>query len=448
MTKSFITGLIVLVMVTTLVSAGGRAEGASSADEQETIVVAINNAPWLPGYEGIAAAYERETGIRVDLRVFPFAQLTERARAAAESDRSEFDIITMNNAGSAQFYAAGLLTPLREIDARFTPDSAMINYFYGDRWNANAGYATADGDLLSIPINGNIQIFFYRADLYAQAGLQPPETWADVMNASRVIAGNNPNLFGYANRGQSGTLSVSWDFYPFLRSNGGDVFANAPEDWTVVVNSDAAIEALELYLELAHEHSPPNVSSIGQAEQVALLQSGRLLQTIVVSGAFAQMDDLASSSVVNNIGYTILPRMPGGQHAANVGELVQGIPRNLPQARKEAALKFLEFVTSYDGQVEFGRAGGVPVRTDVYTAPELAGDPAFRYFDAMLRSEPYLISFPRIPEGLQYTDVLERRLNEAISKQLSAREALNLAAEEIYRILDGAGYPTGFTPNN
>lgn len=448
MRKVLITGLMVLVTATAMLSAGGRGETAAPVDDQRTIVVAINNAPWLPGYEGIAAAYERETGIRVDLRVFPFAQLTERARAAAESDRSEFDIITMNNAGSAQFYAAGLLTPLREIDANFTPDPEMINYFYGDRWDAEAGYASADGEFLSIPINGNIQILFYRADLYAQAGLQPPETWDDVMHASRTIAGNDPALFGYANRGQSGTLSVSWDFYPFLRSNGGDVFANAPEDWTVVVNSDEAIEALELYLELAHEHSPPNVSSIGQAEQVALLQSGRLLQTIVVSGAFAQMDDTSSSAVVNDIAYTILPRMPGGQHAANVGELVQGIPRNLPQARKAAALDFLQFVTSYEGQIEFGRAGGVPVRTDVYRAPELAGDPAFRYFEAMLNSEPFLISFPRIPEGLQYTDVLERRLNEAISRQLSAREALNLAAEEIYRILDSAGYATGFSPNN
>jgi multiple sugar transport system substrate-binding protein len=160
------------------------------------------------------------------------------------------------------------------------------------------------------------------------------------------------------------------------------------------------------------------------------------------------MDDPSSSAVANNIGYTILPRMPGGQHAANVGELVQGIPRNLPQARKEAALNFLRFVTSYEGQIQFGRAGGVPVRTDVYSAPELAGDPAFRYLQAMLDSEPYLISFPRIPEGLEYTDVLERRLNEAISRQLTAREALNLAAEEIYRILDLAGYATGFSANN
>lgn len=446
MRKQLLAFALIAFIATSALFAGGRAEDAAvSADN--TIVVAINNAPWLPGYEGIARAYERETGIRVDLRVFPFGQLTERARAAAESDRSEFDIITMNNAGSAQFYAAGVLRPFREIDPGFRPDPAMITYFYGDRWDEERGFATPDGEIMAIPINGNIQIFFYRADLYRQAGLQPPQTWDDVRHASRVIAGNDPNLFGYANRGQSATLSVSWDFYPFLRGMGGSVFANPPEDWTVVVNSDTAIRALELYLDLAHNHSPPNVASIGQAEQIALLQSGRLLQTIVVSGAFAQMDDQTSSAVAGQIEYTVLPRPVDGIHAANVGELVQGIPRNLPDSRQKMALDFLRYVTSYEGQIEFARAGGVPVRTDVYRAPELANDPKFRYFSAMLASEPYLVSFPRIPEGLQYTDVLERRLNEAISRQLTARQALNLAAEEIFQILRDAGYRTGFTPN-
>jgi hypothetical protein len=42
---------------------------------------------------------------------------------------------------------------------------------------------------------------------------------------------------------------------------------------------------------LAKGFSPPGSSNIGQAEQIAMLSSGKLLQTIVVASAFAQVDD-------------------------------------------------------------------------------------------------------------------------------------------------------------
>mgnify|MGYP006273261325 CR=1 FL=1 len=449
MRRTWITVLVLLAATPFLLFAGGEQEESAQGEGEsapaggiDKIVVAINNAPWLPGYEGLAEQYEEETGIEVDIRAFPFTQLTDRARSAAQSDQSEFDVITMNTSGSAQFYSAGLVTPLKEIDPDFELDPAIIEYFHGIRWDPEEGN-TADGAVVALPINGNIQIFYYRADLYEEAGLDPPETWSDVIEASNQIANPDEGLFGYAVRGKRGTLSVSWDFYPFLRGMGGRVFRNPPEDWTVVLNSEEGLAALELYLELANEHSPPNASNIGQSEQIALLQSGRLLQTIVVSGAFANVDDPDRSNVVGDIQYVVLPRPEGGEHAANIGELVQGIPQNLPAERKQAALDFLTYLTSFESQVAFAEFGGVPIRTDVYENSEISDDEKYRYFDATLESEPYLVGFPRIPETIQYTDVLEQRLNEAITGQLTAQEALELAAEEIYQILDDAGYQTG-----
>lgn len=435
---------LALLLAPAMLFAGGAAEEPDG--EIREIIVAINDAPWLPGYEAIAELYEEQTGIRVDLRVFPFGQLTERARAATEAESSEFDIITMNTSGTPQFYQGGLVAPLTDIDPDFEVDPNMIGYFDTMRWDQEAGTNTPDGEVYGLPINGNIQIFYYRSDLYEEAGLDPPETWEDVMEASRQLADPDDGFFGYAVRGQRGTLSVSWDFYPFLTGHGGSIFADPPNDWTVTLNSDEGLAALETYLELAHEHSPPDAANIGQAEQIAMLQADRLLQTIVVSGAFHHMDNPDQSVVVGNVDYTVLPRPAGGEHRANIGELIQGIPHNLPLERQQAALEFLQFLTSFESQVEFARHGGVPVRSDVYEDSELVGDSDFRYFEASQRSEPYLVGFPRIPETLQYTDVLELRINQAISGDLTAEEAIELAAEEIYEILDDAGYDTGFTP--
>lgn len=405
----------------------------------DTLVVAINNAPWVPGFEALAEQYEADTGVEIDLRIFPFAQLNDRARNAVAAPESEFDIITIAELGTAFFYAGDLVVPFTEVDPNFELDPAILEYNGLLRWDEEANFSSPDGQVRALPINGNIQLFFYRQDLYEEAGLEPPETWEDVMNAAEVIAGDDRGLFGYANRGQRSTASVSYDFYPFLRGMGGRIFADPPNDWTVVLDSPEAVAALELYLELADNYSPPNVASIGQAEQIALLTSGNLLQTIVVAGAFADMDNPERSVVPGEMAYTVVPRPVDGVHASNSGVLVQAIPHNLPPERQQAALDFLEYATSFEGQMTFARGGGVPTRQDVYES-ELADDPDFRYLAAMAESAPFVVNRPRIPEANQYQAVLELHLSEAVAGQLSAEEAIRQSAQEIEEIMREAGY--------
>lgn len=413
----------------------------TTASAVDSISIAINEAPWLPGFEALTQEYTEQTGVRVDLRVFPFGQLNERSRSAVTANQSEFDIITMTELGTTFFYAGDLIMPFEELEPNFELDPNILHYNYLTHWDEEVNFGTESGTVRALPINGNIQLFFYRADLYENAGLPAPETWNDVMEAARQIGNPETGFFGYANRGQRGAGSISFDFYPFLTGMGGDIFADPPNDWAVILDSPEALAALELYLELAREYSPPNVASIGQAEQIALLASGQLLQTIVVAGAFADMDDLERSIVPDQVQYAVVPRPENGTHATNTGVLMQGIPRNLPEDRQRAALAFLTWVTGYDAQMSFARGGGVPVRSDVYES-ELADEPEFRYFQAMAESTPYIVNRDRIPEALQYEDVLERRLNEALIGQTAPADALRLAAQEIYELMREAGYDT------
>ena len=74
-----------------------------------------------------------------------------------------------------------------------------------------------------VPINGNIQVLYYRADLYEKAGLKVPQTWDElVANAAKLH--DPPTVYGMVQRGARSASDISYDWMPYLHShNGGDL---------------------------------------------------------------------------------------------------------------------------------------------------------------------------------------------------------------------------------
>lgn len=66
-----------------------------AAQSHPPITILINDSPWLPGFEKLVRAYERETGHRVQLNVTPFSGMLQKSRNAVLSSESEFDIINL-----------------------------------------------------------------------------------------------------------------------------------------------------------------------------------------------------------------------------------------------------------------------------------------------------------------------------------------------------------------
>src|SRR5690606_35591896 len=109
------------------------------------------------------------------------------------------------------------------------------------------------GDLLTVPVNPNITLLFYRADLYAEKGLQVPETWDELLVNAKAL-NNPPDMLGIVQRGARAAIAVSWDYWPYLYSHGGSLFRDEKGgDFFVSLNSPEAQEALNTYITLAKE---------------------------------------------------------------------------------------------------------------------------------------------------------------------------------------------------
>ncbi len=423
------------------------AGGAVHAQKVAPITIVINQSPWFGGFSKAVDAYEKQTGNKVTLDVNPFAGSAEKQRNSVRSSQGQFDILVMNSTWLAEFYHGGFLTPLGEIDPSFKLDPQVLSYDDTAYWDAkNKVNSAKTGALYGVPLNGNIQLLFYRADLYQQAGLKVPETWDQLMaNAQKLH--NPPAIVGMVFRGARSASDISYDWMPYLHSHNGAIFKDERAgDFTVTINSAEARKALDTYVDMAKKVGPPNPGSYGQAQVIQALVTGKAAHGTPVIAAWSQMDDPTKSAVVGKINVAVLPHGAGGKPSPTLGHFIGAIPKNIPKDRQVAALTFLKWFQTAPAQQIVAAAGAPPIRKDVLES-ELSKMPEHRWMKAMVDSAPYPRSMYTVPEGPQIVSVLELRLNQAVIGEKSTVDALNTMATEIQEIMRKGGYKTGKLPD-
>ncbi len=436
--------LMIALMVTMMVAplfAGGRPEadpqpGAAGITRHPEISILINESPWLGAFRQIVELYQRQTGNRVEIVGSPYGALLTRITNSLTAPESEFDIVILDEVWANQFYEGELVAALTDIDPSFSFDSGMLEYNWVTRWDHQLGTNAESGKIYGVPINGNMQIMYYRKDLLAEAGFDPPQTWDDVFRIAEHFY-DPPSMYGMVGRA---TGRPDFGYQAVLHSFDGFLLRYHPEtrDWEVGVNQPAALEALNLWLRLVREYSPQDYASIGQAQMISLMQSGRIPIIYTVTAAAPNFDNPAASTVVGQVGATVVPGPAPGRNAPTTGIQPFSVPANLPPARQQAALAFLKWIIQPDIQLEFGRAGGIVTRQDVWEA--LAQDPKFWWAQAVADSTPYARAQIRVTPGGRIFDVLEGLLRQAVAGDLTPQQTLASAEREIRSIMLDEGY--------
>lgn len=440
------TGLRGIATALSLALATACAPAALAQDKQPPITIVINQSPWFAGFRGAVEAYEAETGNTVNLDVNPFAGSLEKQRAAVRSGESPFDILIINAGFFIEMYEGGFLTPLTDIDAEFKLDPEVYTFddtvFYDSETKL---LDAANGKLMTVPINPNIPLLYYRKDLYDADGLTVPATLEELYD-NAVKLNNPPARYGIVQRGARETFAVTYEFFPYLWGFGGDIFKDAKGgDFSVVINSPESKEALDFWLKLAKDAGHPNTGAQSQADIIQAMLTQKAGHIVVVIAAFAQMDDPNKSAVVDLVDYAVAPAAEGHKPAAPLGHWLGGIPKNIPEAQKKAALAFLDWFQGYDAQVAYAEAGGPPVREDVMRS-DLANEKPYRWMTALADALPNARITFTTKEASEILAVTELRLNQAATGELTSAEAVNTMATEISEIMTRAGYDAPTLP--
>lgn len=440
--------LSVLIIFLLLVSVSSAFAGGSQEQEQEVdvdvsdveshpeISILINESPWLDAFREIVELYEDRTGNSVEIVGSPYQALLTRTTNTLTAPESEFDIVILDEVWTNQFYEGELVADLNDIDPDFSFDSEVLEYDWVTRWDHEIGTNAESGSIYGVPINGNMQILYYREDLLSEAGFDPPETWDELLEIAEHFY-DPPEMYGMVGRA---TGRPDFGLQAVLHSYDGYLAQYDPdsETWDIGINNPEAHDALDMWLRMVQDYSPEDYSSIGQADMISLMQSGRVAMTYTVAAAAPQFDHPQESAVVDNVSATVVPGPEPGEHAPTTGIQPFAIPANLPAEQQEAALAFLEWVIQPDVQVEFGRAGGIVTRQDAWET--LAEDPDFWWAEAVAESSEYAHGQLRVEPGGRIFDELESLIRQVVVGDISNEEMLEQAEEQIRDIMEEAGY--------
>ncbi len=417
------------------VAAGAALSGCGGNDQRVRLTFGSYADPALDILkDDFLPQFEKATGIRTQWVEADFSGWFQKALNDGETKAGAFDIYVMDDLWVPRFAGAGYLANLDQlgfqVDADFVPSALDLGYWPPKSGPRQPGIdPKAKSVLYSLPFISDVQLLFYRRDIYT-AG--PPQAWDDILRMAQQKSDPAKRQYGWVTRGVKGNPIMN-SFFVLLHDFGGNMFG---ENWKVVFNSPQAVEALEFYLSLL-AFEPEGVAEFDSDQEGETLLQGNAFAATMWTGWCHQTDDPARSRVINKIDFAVPPRKVN--RVAKLGLFMAGIAASAPH--KAEALEFLKWLSRSDVQIRFARAGGTPFKMSAFKDEEARK--RSRWLDATLQALTLGVPSPRTSDWSKVEDILGTELNEALLDKGNAKQHLDAAAAEATAFLRSAGYYAG-----
>lgn len=198
----------------------------------------------LARQEAMAAEFEAQTGIAVEVIPVSESQLGTRATAA----------FAANDLPDVIYHPLQYVLPWSEAGILDTgaADEVIEDLGAGTFAPAALGMARYEGDYAAVPVDGWTQMIVYRRDLFEENGLAAPNSYANIVAAIDTLH-SPPDMYGFVAATKVDESFMSQVLEHVFLANG---VSPVRADGSVALDAQATIEVLEFYKALA-EASPP-----------------------------------------------------------------------------------------------------------------------------------------------------------------------------------------------
>ncbi len=409
------------------------------------IRVLVHGDPTFMVMDALKRQFENVIGTQIHQRAFSIDRLHEELLKNAVRKTSRYDIVAVDLPWVGELVEKGILMPLDEAFDLQRLDPAD---FHTAGWKA----AHWGGRAYGVPAQTTPELLFYRKDMFAEAGIEPPATTDDLLAAAEKLHDPIHGRYGIAWNAARGT-ALGHTFLMTLADFGAsilDLEENAggyntdnlhKGGYRVLIDTEKGLAAAE-YLMALLQFSPPGILSMSWYERVRPYAAGNiaLAYGYTLLAPYFELDP--SSPASDQTGYLAHPTGPGASPVAPVGGYVMCIPANIAAERIEPAVEALIAFTSPEAQKLYVQNGSrTNSRYSVGSDPEVRRTSTiFEAVDAMSwRDELQFWPRPPIPEISDIIHICGEELHDMLRGIVSPREALAKAQARADKIITQSG---------
>lgn len=251
------------------------------------------------------------------------------------------DVVFVNNHYTLKYIKAGLLEDL-------TPYVNRADFFE----KALEGFSY-EGKIYAVPRDVSVLVVFYNKDLFRKYSIPfPEEGWSFEQYLKTAQKFKTEGVWGTSFEQDV----IFW--LPYLFSSGASVLSE--DGRTLLINNADALEALQFYADLANRYAVApkksdsasfTMAQLFLQQKLAMQVSGRWLVPKYRSDAEFDWD---------------IAEFPCGKKGSVVNIDASGYAMSKKSKHKQAALKFIEFISSKDSLETLAKSGLiVPARKDI-----------------------------------------------------------------------------------
>lgn len=374
--------------------------------------------------EAIDALIEQFEAENPDITVkhsnFPYAQYRTKVAAAVPAGQGP-DVVQLYYGWLKDYLKADLLVPL---PADAFPQSEVEDEFF-----PIVSAMEVDGAYWGMPTAVRSLALFYNKTLFEEAGLDPdspPATYDEMIEAAKKITQRDGggNLLVAGMTAAPTSQDHHWWREGLIRQFGGQPYSD--DNCTVAYNDDAGRAALQAYVDLFDTYEVTDYGFMDESQ--AAFAAGRA--GMHIDGSFR----LGTFSGVDGLDWAVAPLPSHNGIPSNFASYwVNGISKKAEGEKLEAAVKFLQFITSEDAmQLWVETVGELPARKEAALTDTNRAHPLYGPFIEGLSGAHTTDFYNESAQRQVFLDMIDRIQIGG----MSVADSLAEAAEEEQEILD------------
>lgn len=278
-----------------------------------------------------------------------------------------------------------------------------------------------DGKQFGIPNSFSNVVLIYNKDLFDKAGVSYPTddwTWTEMSEAAKKIRAISADTYGLYR-----PLSFH-EFYKGVKQNGGSLLSEDGKNFTV--NLPQNVETLEIMSDwVTGSNVMPSDAQMGGMGDWDLFKSGRL--GMIVTGIWAFSD------FTDNCDFAWDVAVEPGNTAKATHFFSNAYVVNKETTNPEAAAALAAFLAGSKeaAQIRVDASWELPPVTyqDVLDSYLKVTPPENR--EAVFKSLDYLVTPPVVKQQSEMQEIISKYLNNAVSGNVSAKDALDACQAEL-----------------